>query len=191
MKRVISIVEGVTKNPVWRMVEPVNFEMLEGEHIAVVGPNGGGKTMFTDILMGRHPLLKEPEYDFSPNKSQMVNDNVKCISFRDTYGGETDRTYFLQQRWNSTEINPDTPTVNELLEREYRIAGPDTTERKKQKQRLFEVFDLSAQLDNYVILLSGGELRKLHLVRALLSSPSIIMLDYPFIGLDNATKNLL
>ena len=48
MKRVISIVEGVTKNPVWRMVEPVNFEMLEGEHIAVVGPNGGGKTMFTD-----------------------------------------------------------------------------------------------------------------------------------------------
>lgn len=191
MKRVISIVEGVTKNPVWRMVEPVNFEMLEGEHIAVVGPNGGGKTMFTDILMGRHPLLKEPEYDFSPNKSQMVNDNVKCISFRDTYGGETDRTYFLQQRWNSTEINPDTPTVNELLEREYRIAGPDTTERKKQKQRLFEVFDLSAQLDKYVILLSSGELRKLQLVRALLSSPRIIILDNPFIGLDIATKNLL
>ena len=191
MKKIISIVEGVTKNPVWRMAEPVNFEMLEGEHIAVTGPNGGGKTMFTDILIGKHPLLNEPLYDFSPNQSQMVNDNVKCISFRDTYGGETDRTYFLQQRWNSTEINPDTPTVNELLEREYRLAGPDTPERQKQKQRLFDLFDLYSQLDKYVILLSSGELRKLQLVRALLSSPRIIILDNPFIGLDVATKNLL
>ena len=95
MQKIISIKNGVTRMPEWRMAEPVNFEACDGEHIAVVGPNGGGKSMFVDIIVGRHPLLMhDPDYDFSPSQKTMVSDNIKYITFRDTYGGDNDRTYF-------------------------------------------------------------------------------------------------
>lgn len=109
--------------PAWRMAEPVNFTTLDGEQIAIVGPNGGGKTMLADIITGRHPLLlHDPEYDFSPSKKPMVADNIKYITFRDAYGGDNDRTYYLQQRWNQMEIDENTPTVGTKLQQAYDMA---------------------------------------------------------------------
>ncbi len=58
MQKIINIKEGVTRMPEWRMAKPVNFQAEDGEHIAIVGPNGGGKSMFVDIIVGRHPLLR-------------------------------------------------------------------------------------------------------------------------------------
>ena len=49
MQKVIDIKDGVTRMPAWRMRQPVNFELLKGENLAIVGPNGGGKSMFVDI----------------------------------------------------------------------------------------------------------------------------------------------
>ena len=43
MQKVIKIEKGVTRMPEWRMAEPVDFELCDAEHIAIVGPNGGGK----------------------------------------------------------------------------------------------------------------------------------------------------
>ena len=100
MQKIIEIHHGVTRMPAWRMKEPVDFESLDGEHIAIVGPNGGGKTMLVDILIGRHPLLMvDPVYNFAPNTKKLVSDNIKYITFRDSYG-DSDGSYYLQQRWN-------------------------------------------------------------------------------------------
>ena len=127
MQKIISIKNGVTRMPEWRMADPVNFEACDGEHIAIVGPNGGGKSMFVDIIVGRHPLLMhDPDYDFSPSQKTMVSDNIKYITFRDTYGGDNDRTYFLQQRWNQLEIDENTPIVKDKLEEAYQMTGEDT-----------------------------------------------------------------
>ena len=57
---IIKIEKGVPRMPEWRLAEPVDFQLCDGEHIAVVGPNGGGKSMFVDMLTGRHPLLMNP-----------------------------------------------------------------------------------------------------------------------------------
>ncbi len=157
MQKIISIQNGVTRMPEWRMAEPVNFEACDGEHIAIVGPNGGGKSMFVDILVGRHPLLMhDPDYDFSPSTKPLVSDNIKYITFRDTYGGDNDRTYFLQQRWNQLEIDENTPIVKDKLEEAYQMAGEDTPERRQLQEHIYELFHMHHLLDKYTILLSSG-----------------------------------
>ena len=162
MQTIIKIENGVTRMPEWRMAEPVNFEACEGEHIAIVGPNGGGESMFVDMIVGRHPLvMHDPYYDFSPSNKPMVSDNIKYITFRDTYGGDNDRTYFLQQRWNQLEIDESTPIVRDKLEEAYQMAGEDTPERRALQKHIYELFHMEHLLDKYTILLSSGELRKL------------------------------
>ena len=192
MQKIISIKDGVTRMPEWRMAEPVNFEALDGEHIAIVGPNGGGKSMFVDIIVGRHPLLMhDPEYDFSPSQKAMVSDNIKYITFRDTYGGDNDRTYFLQQRWNQLEIDENTPIVKDKLEEAYQMAGEDTPERRNLQKHIYQLFHMEHLMDKYVILLSSGELRKFKLASTLFSEPRVLIMDNPFIGLDAETRDQL
>ena len=189
---IIKIHNGVTRMPEWRMAEPVDFELGDNEHIAIVGPNAGGKSLAVDILTRKHPLLmQDVQYDFSPKKSTLASDCIKHITFRDTYGGDNDRTYYLQQRWNQTEIDESTPTVGELLDRAYSASGDDTAERQAFRNHLYDIFNLHYLLDKYVILLSSGELRKFILCRALMSDPRVIIMDNPFIGLDKETRQQL
>lgn len=188
----VKITKGICTMPAWRMASPVDFESCEGEQIAIVGPNGGGKSMLVDIITGRHPLLGTgPMYDFSPSLRPLVSDNIKYIEFRDAYGGDNDRTFFLQQRWNQMEIDESTPTVSSRLEESYLRAGDDTTARRALQRRLYELFQMNALLDKYIILLSSGELRKLKLIEALLSLPRVLIIDNPFIGLDTETREQL
>jgi len=192
MQRIIDIKNGVCRMPKWRMAEPVNFTMLAREHHAIIGPNGGGKSMLVDIIVGRHPLLmKDPEYDFSPSRKELVSDNIKYITFRDSYGGDNDNTYYLQQRWNQTEIDKDTPTVGEKLEEAYSLAGEDTPERRILQQHIYKMFNMEHLLNKYIILLSSGELRKYELAATLFSAPRVLIMDNPFIGLDAETRDQL
>ena len=192
MQKIISIKNGVTRMPEWRMAEPVNFEACEGEHIAIVGPNGGGKSMFVDMIVGRHPLLMhDPDYDFSPSTKPLVSDNIKYITFHDTYGGDNDRTYFLQQRWNQLEIDESTPIVKDKLEEAYQMAGDDTPERRELQKHIYQLFHMEHLMNKYVILLSSGELRKFKLASTLFSEPRVLIMDNPFIGLDAETRDQL
>lgn len=127
MQTIISIKDGVCRMPAWRMAEPVNFELNEGEHIAIVGPNGGGKSMFVDILTGAHALLpmNPVKYDFSPSIARLVSDNIKTMTFRDSYG-PADGNYYYQQRWNQHDIE-ETPIVKDLLDEAFRIAETGLT----------------------------------------------------------------
>jgi molybdate transport system ATP-binding protein len=190
MQKIINIKQGVTRMPAWRLAKSVDFCLCDGEHIAVVGPNGGGKSMLIDIITGAHPLLMhDPEYNFSPSVKEMVSDNIQYITFRDSYG--TQQSYYLQLRWNQTEIDKETPTVGQLLEEAYLQAGEDTPERRKMQQHLYELFHIGHLLDKYVILMSSGETRKYQLTRTLLKEPRVLIMDNPFIGLDTETRDQL
>lgn len=191
-KAIINIQDGVVRMPEWRMAEPVNFTLNDGEQLAIVGPNGGGKTMLVNILTGSHPLLmRDPEYDFSPSPSKSVSDNIKYITFRDAYGGDNNKAYYLQQRWNQTEIDDTTPTVAQKLDAAYQIAGEDNEQRRAFRDKLYDMFNMRVLLDKHIILLSSGELRKLKLTETLFSQPRVLIMDNPFIGLDAGTRDQL
>ena len=185
--KTIELQNAVTKKPEWAMAEPVDFTLDEGEHIAITGRNGSGKSMLVDMITGRHPSFPEMvRYAFDEPYN-----NIKHITFRDTYGGDNDRTYFLQQRWNQMEIDEETPTVGSKLEEAYLLAGEDTPERRQLKQHIFELFHLEPLLDKYIILLSSGELRKFKLASSLFTKPKVLIMENPFIGLDAETRDQL
>ena len=47
---------GVARNPLVRLAKPITATIGANEHIAIVGPNGGGKSLFVDTLIGKYPL---------------------------------------------------------------------------------------------------------------------------------------
>ena len=188
----ITLTAATTKKPEWAMASPVDFTLETGEHIAIVGQNAAGKSMLVDMITGRHPVFPGmAEYRFGDDDRRLVSENIRYITFRDTYGGDNDRTYFLQQRWNQMEIGDETPTVGSKLEEAYQLAGSDTPERRQLQQHLYELFHISPLLDKYLILLSSGELRKFKLASSLFSNPRVFIMDNPFIGLDAETRDQL
>ncbi len=186
--RIIELKNARARKPEWCLAEPVNFYLDEGEHIAITGRNGSGKSMLVDMITGKHPVVSPDMLFYSFTEPY---NNLKHITFRDTYGGDNDRTYFLQQRWNQMEIDEETPTVGSKLEEAFLLAGPDTPERRAFQQHLYELFHLNELLDKYIILLSSGELRKYKLAASLFSMPKVMVIENPFIGLDAQTRDQL
>lgn len=190
-KATIRLNGGVPRTEAWSG-EGVFFEMFAGEHIAIVGPNGGGKTILANVIAGRRPVNgRQPEYDFGEGRSPFASENIQYITFRDTYGADNDRTYFLQQRWNQTEIDDNTPTAHQLLDETYRRSGDDTDERRALLNHVIDSFKMQPFLDKRVILLSSGELRKLKIAESVLGDPRVLIIDNPFIGLDSAMRQQL
>ena len=181
MKPVIHIKDGVPRHPLYRMKQPVNLSIYKGEQIAVVGPNGAGKSRLIDIMIGRWPLLmNDVEYDFTPSTSSLVSDNIKYITFRDSYG-DSDTNLYYQQRWNSQDLEI-TPLVRDLL---------PIIQDSHLAERLYSLFGVEEMLDKHIVLLSSGEMRKFQIVKTLLANPRILVIDNPFIGLDADTRILL
>ena len=141
---------------------------------AIYGPNGCGKTQYVEKM-----------------RRQMASDTVRYVAFRDSYGVGTDQAYYLQLRWNQHDIDAETPTAAQLLEKAFLQTGADTPERRQWQQELYRLFDLEELLQRYIITLSSGELRKFQLARTMLAQPRTLIIDNPFIGLDAETRQQL
>ncbi|MBQ8500773.1 MAG: ATP-binding cassette domain-containing protein [Bacteroides sp.] len=179
----IQLTAGVARNPQVRLAAPASLDLLDGEHLAIVGPNAGGKSIFVDLLTGRYPLLRGEalRYDFRPSQTATAYENIKHLTFKDVTYCSQEGNYYYQQRWNHTE-QEDFPIVSELL---------GECRDEALKQHLFELFHVSPLLDKKIILLSSGELRKFQLTKTLLTAPRILILDNPFIGLDATARRQL
>jgi molybdate transport system ATP-binding protein len=141
---------------------------------AIAGRNGSGKTLYIDQL-----------------RKQLASDKVRYIAFTDSYGVNVDGQYYLQLRWNQHDIDHETPTVGDQLQRAYLLAGEDTEERRAQRDQLYQLFHMDEFLDKYIITLSSGELRKFQLTKTLFANPQLLIMDNPFIGPDAETRDQL
>lgn len=134
------------------------------ETLVIVGPNACGKSTYVD------KMVREYTFRYSA-------DHVRYLTFRDTYGA-ADAGYYLQQRWNSGEYDL-VPTVAESL---------GTPADPQMWERVSGMFGLEEMLPKPLIMLSSGELRKYQLARAIASGPKVLIIDSPFIGLDEAAR---
>ncbi len=175
---IVGINNVIPRLPEFRFAEPLNFAINNDEQWAIIGPNGSGKTLISDIMQRKH-ALKEGEIITIDNLP--VGDLIKSISFKDIYTLADYRNSYYQQRWHSTETD-EMPVVEDLFRN---LPGIEYL------PELLEFFGIQDLLSKRIIFLSSGELRKFLIVRALLARPRILILDNPFIGLDAGSRGLL
>lgn len=179
-KEIVRIVNAVPRLEHLRFGEPVNWQIKEGEHWVIIGSNGAGKTLLTDLLLSKY-ALKEGEISYLKDGVQeSVSSVVKSVAFRDIYSIIDAQNSYYQQRWNKGD-EQEVPLVKDL------VAEAD----KEWLATLVEWFGIAELMEKQVNLLSSGELRKFLIVRSLLSKPRILILDNPFIGLDAASRIVL
>ncbi len=144
------------------VLEDVSLTLAPGEHISVIGRNGVGKTTLLATVMG-HTTLHSGEVTLggaSLNRQPVFRRALNGLGF------------VPQER----EIFPSL-SVRENLEVAAR-PGPWTP------KRVFELFpNLEMRLSNMGHQLSGGEQQMLSIARALLTNPTVLLMDEPTEGL--------
>ena len=180
MGSLISLRSAVISNPFRRLAAPVDFELNEGEHIALVGDNGSGKSTLISMLTGGF-YLREGTLRHNLGGVQTYK-ALKVVHFNGAYG-TTEFPYYYQQRWHACEREFGV-SVRDLLAQEPALD-------EMWRQELYDLLGMGPLLDRTIMVLSSGELRRYHLTKALLSAPKVLVLEAPFIGLDPQTRVLL
>ena len=177
----IEIKDATPRFDYLKFSEPICWQMKEGQHWAIVGPNGGGKTLFVDMLLGKYALKTGTVICKDEMGTDMfVSSVVKCVAFRDLYSIIDTENGYYQQRWNRGD-EQFIPLVKDL------VLNAD----QEWLNTLLDWFGIEDLMEKEVNLLSSGELRKFLIVRSLLSKPRILILDNPFLGLDAASRTVL
>jgi branched-chain amino acid transport system ATP-binding protein len=144
------------------VIEGINLTLSPGECVSVIGRNGVGKTTLLATVMGHTSL----------HAGDVLLDGQNLNSMPCFRRALTGIGFVPQER----EIFPSL-TVRENLEVAAR-PGPWTL------PRIFELFPrLGERLDNMGTQLSGGEQQMLSIARALLTNPSLLLMDEPTEGL--------
>jgi lipopolysaccharide export system ATP-binding protein len=152
-----------------RVVDDVSLEVHEGEVVGLLGPNGAGKTTTFHMVVG----LARPE-----SGSVFLNDEEI-----------TEHPMYLRARSGINYLPQEPSIFRKLTVEENVLAILETLDLKpgEKQQRLAELLDelgLTKMAKSRAYTLSGGERRRAEITRALVTSPSFMLLDEPFAGID-------
>ena len=151
------------------VVRDVSLSVRRGEVVGLLGPNGAGKTTTFYMVVGI----------ISPNQGNILFDNQDIthtpMHIRAKYG----IGYLSQEPSVFRRL-----TVEENIMAILEILPLTRVERLRRLDELLEELNISHLRKNRAYTLSGGEMRRLEITRALVTNPSFLLLDEPFSGID-------
>jgi ABC-2 type transport system ATP-binding protein len=153
-------------------VRGLSFTVAPGEAFGLLGPNGAGKS----TTIG------------------MLNTTVRPTSGRAVLGGRDVAADPIGTRARSSVVFQDTVvdqplTGRQNLELHLRLWGKGDAKGKARLADLVALVGLDEVLDRSVASYSGGQRRRLEIVRALASDPQVLFLDEPTVGLDTRVRH--
>jgi putative ABC transport system ATP-binding protein len=155
------------------VLENINFQIVNGETVAIVGPSGSGKTTLLGLCAG----LDDPstgEIHLCDQRLNGLNEDQKAAVRNEKIG-------FVFQDF---QLIP-TLTALENVSIPLELRGDRRAESVATE--LLERVDLGARMHHYPSQLSGGEQQRVCIARAFSTSPAILFADEPTGNLDDDT----
>lgn len=156
----------------WALRE-VNFEVNEGEFVAIMGPSGCGKSTLLNIL-GLLDNPTEGTYTLNGRDVSTLKENERTEIRKGVIG-------FVFQSFNLIdELN-----VYENIELPLLYMNTPAKERKQRVEAVMERMAMSHRRKHFPNQLSGGQQQRVAIARAVLPNPKIILADEPTGNLDS------
>ena len=162
--------EAITKRLGGRdILAGVTVEVCAGEVVGLLGPNGAGKTTTFDCLVG---LMR-------PDGGAVSLNGVDVTTLPMYRRARLGISYLPQEASVFRRL-----TVEDNLLAILETLPLSADERVERLDTLLEELSISHLAKNYAYTLSGGERRRVEISRALVTSPTFMLLDEPFAGID-------
>ena len=163
-----------------RVLAGVDLELRHGEVLAVVGVSGSGKSTLLYALAGlRQPDEGTIAWSDNPDIWSLREPRITLVR-RATCGFVFQFPAFLDDL--AIAANVAVPLV---------VSGVKPRDARKRARELLERFGLGPLTENYPSTLSGGELQRASIARALTMEPSVVFCDEPTGALDDSNSELV
>ena len=168
------------------VLSDISFSIKDKQHCGIVGAIGSGKTMLLKSLLGVLPL-RDGTREFSVDGEEVSPHEFSCF-VKSVESSETNKffkpaSHFYQQRYQSLEDDES----RSLLVKDYlKLLKIDLSDAHiggiVAKGKITEL------LERKLIHLSSGQRKRLQLTIAITKKPKVLLLDWPYTGLDTSTR---
>lgn len=176
MKEIIKISHLCKNFGEVKALQDINFSVLQGQWLAIMGPSGSGKSTLLNILS----LMDEQssgEYFLDDTNVQSLDESAK-IKIRREKIGLIFQQFHLIPYLNALE--------NVMLAQFYHSSVDEEDARA-----VLEKVGLAHRLKHLPSELSGGEQQRLCIARALINNPELLLADEPTGNLDEANEKIV
>ncbi len=163
------------------VLDNISFELANGQHLAIIGESGSGKSSLAKAIAGK--MFTKGSIEIQYTDHTVLKSKTVLLEAASTFKSLSNvADFYYQQRYNSCDAE-DTLTVEKELTK--------TNSLKDETEILLDQLNLTHRKQTPLIQLSNGEQKKLQLIKALLQQPQVLILDNVFIGLDVESRKAL
>lgn len=174
MHQILEAVELVKTYNGRAVVNQVSMDLKKGEIVGLLGPNGAGKSTIFYMIVG----LIRPDSGQIRLDGEIINKLPMYLRARSGIG------YLPQEASVFRKL-----TVEQNILAVLETMNMEKTERRIRAEDLMEELNIAGVRKTKGFALSGGERRRVEICRALAASPSFLLLDEPFAGIDPIIVN--